>query len=112
MADESDLLQHLIAHGSLSGGEPRRPEYTGTKALMLAVLEEGIRNYCSGAERLRADAEAWIHSDRYAPFSFVVICETLGLEPGPVRLALRRLQDHSGPRRARIRPNGRRLSRK
>ena len=77
MADESDLLQQLILHGSLGGGEPCRTEYTGTKALMVAVLEESIRNYCSGAARLRADAEAWIRSDWCAPFSFVVICEPL-----------------------------------
>ncbi|MFI5398815.1 MAG: hypothetical protein ACHQ9S_25075 [Candidatus Binatia bacterium] len=108
MADDIDLLRQLISLGSVGGGEPRGSEYTGTKALMLAVLQESIRNCCGRAGRLRTEAEVWVRSHRHAPFSFTVICETLGLEPEAVRRALPRLQRQSLPRQHRIRPNGRR----
>jgi hypothetical protein len=102
--DESDLLHQLVSRGALAGGEPRRSEYSGTKALMLAVLEEGIRNCCGRPGRLRTEAEDWVRSTRRAPFSFLVICETLGLEPDAVRRALAQ-QPQSLPRR--IRPSAR-----
>jgi len=104
MADDFEFLSQILSRGSLVGGEPRRSEYTGTKALMLAVLEEGIRNCCGPAGRLRAEAEDWVRSTRRAPFSFLVICETLGLEPDAVRRALIQ-SPQSLPRR--IRPSAR-----
>jgi hypothetical protein len=91
---EAEVLREVTGRGSLVGGEPRGGEYTGLKALMMAVLEDGIRDYREGRGRLSAEAAEWIRSDRRDAFSFIVICETLGLEPAAVRAALAR------PRRA------------
>jgi hypothetical protein len=105
MTVDFDHFRQLIALGSLRGGEPRESEYTGTKALMLAVLEDGIRNGCGRAGPLRTEAEDWIHSNERWPFSILVICETLGLQPDAVRRALAG-QSQILPRR--IRANARR----
>ena len=99
--DADDLVAQILSSGSLSGGEPRTGHYTGTKALMMAVLVEGIRDCCSRPGRLRDDAEQWVRSNRRSAFSFSVICEVLGLEPNAVRRALPRLQKQSTPRRLR-----------
>ena len=111
----SDLDFDLLRVSSLGGGEPRTNQYTGTKALMLAILEDGIRSYLSPVGRLRSEAEYWVTSTRQrSPFSFAVVCETLGLEPEAVREALRRLRTKNvSPRRAvgRSRPNVRRSGR-
>jgi hypothetical protein len=100
---------------SLGGGEPRTAQYTGTKALMLAILEDGIRSYLSPVGRVRSEAEYWVKAGRQrSPFSFIVVCETLGLEPEAVRVALERLRSRNvSPRRAlgRSRPNVRRTGR-
>jgi hypothetical protein len=105
MDAEEDIIRQLVGLGSLGGGEPRATEYIGTKALMLAVLEEGIRNYCGPPGRVRLEAEAWVRSNRRSAFSFTVICEMLGFEPDAVRCALPRLQRHSTSPLRRVRPN-------
>ncbi len=101
-----------IRAGTLSGGESRGTEYTGTKALMLAVLEDGIRSYLSPAGRLRSEAEYWVTAKKQlSPFSFNVVCETLGLEAEAVREALEKMRAKNvTPRSAirRSRPNVRR----
>jgi hypothetical protein len=108
----NDFDLDLIRLASLGGGESRSTQYTGTKALMLAILEDGIRSYLSPVGRIRAEAEYWVTSTRQrSPFSFTVVCETLGLEPEAVRAALKRLRAKNvSPRRAigRSRPNVRR----
>jgi hypothetical protein len=104
----SEDLTSLIGIG---GGESRTAPYTGTKALMLAVLEDAIRSYLSPEPRACAEAEGWVMSrQRRSVFSFVVVCETLGLEPKAVRAALRRMRAQQlGPERIpRSRPNARR----
>lgn len=111
---DSDL--DLLRITSLGGGESRTTtQYTGTKALMLAILEDGIRSYLSPVGRVRSEAEFWVRSARNrSPFSFHVVCETLGLKPGAVRVALDRLRAKDvSPRRAlgRSRPNVRRTGR-
>lgn len=106
-----DDLASLIGIG---GGESRSAPYTGTKALMLAVLEDAIRSYLSPETRARAEAEGWVSSrQRHSVFSFVVVCETLGLEPKAVRAALRRLrtQQVTPDHIPRSRPNARRRAR-
>jgi|SRR5579862_5114045 len=108
MEGDDDVLRQLFCLGSLASGEPRPMEYVGTKALMLAVLEEGIRNYCGPQGRVRMEAEAWVRSNRRSAFSFTVICEMLGFEPDAVRSALPRLQRHSKQQLRRVRPNARR----
>lgn len=77
----------------------RRDSYiSGEKALMLAVLEDGIRcfqehlrNPRSNPRLLSEQAEAWIRAVDYEwPFSFNNVCETLGLNPEALRGALLR----------------------
>jgi hypothetical protein len=91
-------LRTLLGFG---GGERRSVPLTGTKALMLAVLEEGIRSYLSNDLRTREEAERWIMSGRHrSAFSFIVVCETLGFETSAVRGALRRLRAKHAPPKA------------
>jgi hypothetical protein len=79
---------------NLGGGEPRAAQLTGTKALMLAVLEDAIRCYLSSKKVIAAEADCWIQSgQRRSPFSFLIVCETLGLDPHAVRGAVKRLRD-------------------
>jgi len=110
--DVEAVFHHLTPVG---GGEPRSAEYTGLKALMLAVLEDGILSYLARGGVERAEAETWIAGrSRRSPFSFPVVCETLGLEPSAVRIALRRLRTQSASVRrpiGRSRPNVRRAHR-
>lgn len=110
-----DFDLDLLRLTSLGGGEPRSAQYTGTKALMLAILEDGIRSYLSPVGRVRSEAEYWVKAARNrSPFSFQVVCETLGLEAQAVRVALERLRARNvSPRRAiqRSRPNVRRQGR-
>jgi hypothetical protein len=110
-----ELDLDLIRLTSLGGGESRSAQYTGTKALMLAILEDGIRSYLSPVGRIRSEAEYWVTAGRQrSPFSFMVVCETLGLEPEAVRTALERMRIRNvSPRRAirRSRPNVRRTGR-
>jgi DNA-binding transcriptional regulator YdaS (Cro superfamily) len=70
----------------------------GEKRLMLAVLADAIDSLLRGAtatserrRRLCAEAEAWFQSDDVVwPFSFVNLCEALGLDPSYVRQRLAR----------------------
>lgn len=99
----------------MGGGEASCEPLMGIKALMMAVLENGISCYLSSTPRLRAEAEYWIGAgaDR-SPFSFAVVCETLALEPDAVRAALRRLRSGDAPAKpafGRRRAGARRLGR-
>jgi len=111
--EHSELLADL--QGMLGGGVPRHSALGGIKGLLLAVLEDGIRSYLSPLQEVRTEAEYWVSSGRArSPFCFVVICETLGLEPTAVRQALDRLRTQRvNPARAigRTRPNARRAHR-
>ena len=111
--EHSDLATDL--HGILGGGEPRTSALSGIKGLLLAVLEDGIRSYLSPVKEVRAEAEYWVASGRArSPFCFVVICETLGLEPTAVRHALKHLRSqrvNPGRVLGRTRPNVRRAHR-
>jgi hypothetical protein len=96
---------HWLSH---LGGEMHSAPRSGTKALMFAVLEDGIRSYLGGQTVARAEAEQWVRStQRRSAFCFNVVCETLGFEPGAVRLALRRMKETNSPSHAlgRSRPN-------
>lgn len=111
--DHHDFREELQA--VLSGATtPRHAALSGIKGLLLAVLEDGIRGYLSPVPDVRAEAEYWVSSARTrSPFTFVVICETLGLEPTAVRAALERMRNQraTGPRFGRTRPNVRRAHR-
>jgi len=83
----------VLLQSPLAGGESRAGQLTGTKALMLAVLEDGIRSYLSGSTLIADEAEQWVRSPRnLSPFSFVVVCETLGLDPDAVRTRVRQMK--------------------
>ncbi len=88
-------------------GARRDSQASGEKALMLAVLEDGIRcfqehlrNPRSNPRLLSQQAEAWIRAVDYEwPFSFNNVCETLGIDPAALRRALldwkaKRLAEH------------------
>lgn len=76
--------------------QPLAETRSGVKGLLHAVLEESIRCFLGSDPRLRFEAEQWIESgDRRWAFSFVTVCETLGLEPTAVRQALRRMQQRN-----------------
>ena len=81
---------------------PARTTGRGEVALMRAVLEEAVDCFQkqfvkSGrrAQRLAREAEEWIYSDEVRwPFSFVNICAVLGLDPGYMRLKLKRWREN------------------
>ncbi len=91
-----------VASSDQRGGESR---HNGTKALMIAILESGIRDYCGAPGRQRSQAEAWVQSGRREAFSFTVVCETLGLDPSSVRQALLRFKQQGAFARVRSRQN-------
>jgi hypothetical protein len=72
----------------------RPPEHR----LMFAVLEDAVHLYLAGpgsgtirVRRLFDEAERWITSDDASwPFSFVIVCQVLGLDPDCIRAGLRR----------------------
>ena len=110
---ETDELFDRMRHGALGGGESRvSSQPTGIKALMLAVLEDGIRCFLGRDKQARVEAEAWIHTQRKNwPFSFITVCHTLGLSPEAVRAAMWRMRERQMPARrifARTRQNVRR----
>jgi hypothetical protein len=95
--DDDLNVMHLQ---TVTGGESRTGQLTGTKALMLAVLEDGIRSFLSGSRLLASEAEFWIYSRRrQSPFSFTVVCEMLGLDPDAVRKTLKRMKSQNIPPR-------------
>jgi hypothetical protein len=90
-SDDDDV--NLLRLQPVTGGESRTGQLTGTKALMLAVLEDGIRSYLSSSRIIASEAEFWVHSPRrHSPFSFVVVCEMLGLDADAVRKTLKRMK--------------------
>ena len=92
-ADCSDDALDILWVDHLAGGEPRTSRLTGTKALMLAVFEDGIRCYLGGIKRIAAEAEDWLNSRRRnSPFVFVVLCETFGLDPQAVRETVKQMK--------------------
>ena len=78
---------------------PLEPE----KALLLAVLEDGVRCFQDNIlprnrkkQMLFEEAEAWLFSDEAnGVFSFVSICGLLGFDPGYIRRGLRRWQQRA-----------------
>jgi hypothetical protein len=72
---------------------------SGEKRLMLAVLSDAIDIFLkhgtsldARGRRLFAETADWIFSDdAMSPFSFINVCETLGLSPSCLRRGLRRL---------------------
>jgi hypothetical protein len=77
-------------------GARRDSANSGEKALMLAVLEDGIRcfqghltNERSNPKLLARQAEEWIGADDWDwPFSFNNVCEHLCIDPDALRASL------------------------
>lgn len=75
----------------------------GERRLMLAVLIDAIRNLSQGSLGLPPQQRlAWLRDrtwmqreDLGEPFSFVNICNALGLSPGYVRRRVREMQEQS-----------------
>lgn len=72
------------------------PAWSGQKRLMAEVLRAAVRSYqyhprvyarTAAQRRLAEEAGAWLRSDDMSwPFSFVNICDALGLDVGQVRV--------------------------
>ena len=108
---DAGLIKELLG-GRIGGGEPCTSEYIGTRALMVAVLEDGLRCFLASNKGAREEAELWMARRRDNwPFSFTTVCHTLGLDPVAVRRAAYAMREKNlSPRRAlgRSRPNARR----
>jgi hypothetical protein len=91
---QRESVERDVDFAPCEAGVPTASEHrSGVKGLLHAVLEESIRCFLGSDQRLRTEAEQWIESgDRRWAFSFVTVCEALGLEPTAVRVALRRMQ--------------------
>lgn len=71
------------------------------KRLMLAVLEEAVAAYqkfaCATSAPSRREfleAQTWLENNgRHWPYSFLNVCETLGLAPDAIRSGLHRWRD-------------------
>jgi hypothetical protein len=85
------------------GNYRRRVPLEPEKALMLAVLEDGVRAFQenlfadNGKKRALFDeAREWLFSDGLEHvFSFNSICSSLGLNPGYIRRGLKRWEDQT-----------------
>jgi hypothetical protein len=95
-----ELQPEIVLPGQLDGQEQalwRQPE----RSLMLAVLEEAISTYRKYAtaetrrgRRLFSEVETWCESDDASwPFSFVAICQELGIDAAWLRDGLFRWRD-------------------
>ena len=89
--DPLSRFQHEKVHGVQRGDA----DHQALKALMLAVLEDGIacfQGYFFKPSRKREimfqEAEEWINSNDDEIFSFNNVCETLGLDPKNLRKGL------------------------
>src|ERR671911_136838 len=79
---------------------PLEPE----KALLLAVLEDGVRTFQdnisveTGKKRaLWDEAREWLFTDGFEHvFSFNSVCSSLGLDPGYIRRGIKRWEEHAG----------------
>jgi hypothetical protein len=86
----------LVPSQFFDGADWRRVA-RGEVALRLAILEDAICCFeregdvaGAGARRLARDAERWLFRDESCgPFSFLEVCDALGIEPGPLRRWLR-----------------------
>lgn len=90
-ADPISYFQYERVHHSQGAPTDQR----ALRALMLAVLEDGIACFQSCLfqpshihEKLSEEAERWMNSDDDRVFSFKNICEILGLDPERLRKRL------------------------
>lgn len=91
--DPLSSFQYAKAHGVQRNSAGDK----AMRALMLAVLEDGIACFqgyffkpSRTNEKLFLEAEEWINSNDDDVFSFNNICETLGLDPERLKSGLER----------------------
>jgi hypothetical protein len=85
------------------GNYRRRIPLEPEKALLLAVLEDGVRSFQdnifaeSGKKRALLDeAREWLFTDGVEHvFSFNSVCSSLGLNPGYIRRGLKRWEEQA-----------------
>jgi hypothetical protein len=71
----------------------------GERKLLFAVLEDAIRRYLKDRDRGQSDPEflevaEWLNSDEESgPFSFIRICEALGISADRLRIGI---ANHTG----------------
>ena len=130
--DDSDVQPEIVLPAQLNDalftGAKLQPE----KRLQLAVLTDAVVTYerCAGLDRTRAqnlfaEVAEWFASDATdGPFTFVSVCDSLGFEPGYIRLGLQRsraegngflkrrlsLRHHNGMRHQVVPPRLRRVA--
>jgi hypothetical protein len=107
---EAQLIGEML-RSSIGGGVSTVSEHTGTKALMLAILEDGLRALLDANNRVSEEAARWMSSRRDTwVFSFITVCHTLGLDPDAVRRAAQQMKERNVSARqviGRNRPNSR-----
>jgi len=89
----SGAIMPVQYFGALKKQDDRVEPY---KRLLMAVLEDAVRCFqtnvganSSTGRRLFIETEAWIHNDTAdGPFSYVAVCESLGIDPAYMRRAL------------------------
>jgi hypothetical protein len=75
-----------------------RASTSGEKRLLLAVLERAISDLCNtrssqSSVRDREEARQWVESrEESSPYSFIRICEALGLDPDALRQGILALE--------------------
>src|SRR6185369_3997518 len=96
---ETDLITSTaVMPGQIPGGQRIDADVSGERALMLAVLEDAAsciirarrqRRLRYAIRVLAADATSWVLAEDHAwPFSFVNICDVLGVDAGALRARL------------------------
>jgi hypothetical protein len=100
--DSALFEPQVILPPQVSWGARCDADTSGARALMLAILEDAVlciergrRRRHPGTRLLATDAEKWMRSDsREWLFSFVSICEALGIDPDAVRVRLVKNVEH------------------
>jgi hypothetical protein len=90
---DSGAIMPVQYFGALKKADDRILPY---KRLLMAVLEDAVRCFQANVgvtnstrRRLFVETELWIQNDTAdGPFSYVAICETLGIDPAYMRRAL------------------------
>ncbi len=98
-----DLCEEVLLPEQLHPPIRFQPKHRGHVALLYAILSDAIRCFLEGkgaqtpdCGRAAREAEAWLFiDDKEWPFSFVNICEFLGLDPTYVRRGLKGWQSSS-----------------
>jgi hypothetical protein len=99
LPDSSDLpvLEHLLAGGTLVAAQARSPSHWSPErrlagAVLAAALVEVREHHAKPSYRRAVGKDLeWIFSDdQQWPFSFVRLCQALGVEPDYVRVWVHR----------------------